>query len=55
MLQLAAEGLSTAAIALQLHLSASTLKRHFENIYAALETRDRTGAVSEAMRRGLIT
>lgn len=54
-LQLAARGLSTAAIASQLHLSTATLKRHFENIYAALATRDRTGAVGEAMRRGLIT
>jgi len=54
-LQLAAQGLSTAAISSQLHLSSSTLKRHFENIYAALDTRDRTGAVGEAMRRGLIT
>ena len=54
-LQLAAQGLSTAAIASQLHLSMSTLKRHFENIYAALGTRDRTGAVGEAMRRGMIT
>jgi len=54
-LQLAAQGLSTAAIASQLHLSTSTLKRHFENIYAALGARDRTGAVGEAMRRGLIT
>jgi DNA-binding CsgD family transcriptional regulator len=53
-LQLAAQGLSTAAIASQLHLSTSTLKRHFENIYAALGARDRTGAVGEAMRRGLI-
>ncbi|MCA1698797.1 MAG: hypothetical protein LC790_07830 [Actinobacteria bacterium] len=42
-------------MASQLHLSASTLKRHFENIYAALDARDRTGAVGEAMRRGLIT
>ncbi|MCA1701245.1 MAG: LuxR C-terminal-related transcriptional regulator [Actinobacteria bacterium] len=54
-LQLAAQGLSTAAMASQLHLSPSTLKRHFENIYAALGARDRTGAVGEAMRRGLIT
>ena len=53
-LQLAAQGLSTAAIASQLHLSTSTLKRHFENIYAALGARDRAGAVGEAMRRGLI-
>ncbi|MCA1699442.1 MAG: LuxR C-terminal-related transcriptional regulator, partial [Actinobacteria bacterium] len=51
-LQLASQGLSTAAIASQLHLSTSTLKRHFENIYAALGARDRTGAVGEAMRRG---
>ncbi len=54
-LQLAGQGLSTAAIASQLHLSTSTLKRHFENIYAALDARDRSGAVGEAMRRGLIT
>ena len=54
-LQLAAQGRSAAQIAIELHLSPATVKRHFERAYAALEVSDRAAAVGEAMRRGLIT
>ena len=54
-LQLAAEASSAAEIAVKLHLSPATIKRHFESAYAALGVSDRAAAVGEAMRRGLIT
>jgi len=53
-LQLAAQANSAAEIAEELHLSAATVKRHFESAYAALGVSDRAAAVGEAMRRGLI-
>jgi DNA-binding CsgD family transcriptional regulator len=54
-LQLAARGHTAAAIARQLYLSPATVKRHFERAYAALGVGDRTAAVAEAMRRGMVT
>lgn len=54
-LQLAAEARSAAQIAVELHVSPATVKRHFESAYAALGVSDRAAAVGEAMRRGLIT
>lgn len=54
-LQLAANGRSTAAIAAELYLSPATVKRHFERAYVRLAVSDRVAAVGEAMRRGLIT
>jgi DNA-binding CsgD family transcriptional regulator len=54
-LQLAAYGRSTTAIAAELYLSPATVKRHFERAYARLAVSDRVAAVGEAMRRGLIT
>jgi PAS domain S-box-containing protein len=55
LLQLAAEGHTTAAIARQLYLSPATVKRHFARAYGSLGVGDRTSAVAEAMRRGMIT
>jgi DNA-binding CsgD family transcriptional regulator len=54
-LQLAARSNSAADIAGNLFLSPATVKRHFEDSYAALGVSDRAAAVGEAMRRGLIT
>jgi DNA-binding NarL/FixJ family response regulator len=53
-LQLAAEGRSTSEIADALYLSSVTVKTHFQHIYKKLGARDRTAAVAECMRRGLI-
>ena len=53
-LQLAANAISAADIAQQLHLSPSTVKRHFEKAYAKLAVSDRAGAVAKALRQGLI-
>ncbi len=54
-LQLAARGCSTEAIAGQLGVSTATIKRHFERAYMQLGVSDRAAAVAEAMRRGLIS
>lgn len=53
-LELAAGGLSGPAIAARLHLSPSTVKTHFENVYAKYEVPDRVAAVAKALREGLI-
>ena len=53
-LQLASHGGSSAAIAARLEVSTSTVKTHFEHIYAKLGVADRAGAVAAALRRGLI-
>jgi DNA-binding CsgD family transcriptional regulator len=54
-LQLAAQGRSTDAIAQALFLSRATVKRHFERAYAKLNAPDRPAAVAEAMRLGLVS
>jgi DNA-binding CsgD family transcriptional regulator len=53
-LQLAAEGLSTLAIAERLVLSPATVKTHFSNVYEKFGVTGRAGAVATAMRLGLI-
>jgi DNA-binding CsgD family transcriptional regulator len=53
--QLAARGYGTEAIATELGVSPATVKRHFERAYAELGVSDRAAAVGTAMRRGLIT
>lgn len=53
-LQLAAEGHSTRAIAARLFLSPGTVKTHFQHIYAKLGVSDRAAAVAQALRAGLI-
>ena len=54
-LQMASHGGSSATIAERLVISTSTVKTHFEHIYAKLGVADRAGAVAEALRRGLIS
>lgn len=53
-LQLAAEGFSTVAIAERLTLSPSTVRTHFEHAYEKLGVHRRTAAVAKAMRLGSI-
>jgi DNA-binding NarL/FixJ family response regulator len=53
-LQLASRGMSGKVIAQQLKLSPSTVKTHFENIYAKWDVSDRASAVANALRQGLI-
>jgi two-component system nitrate/nitrite response regulator NarL len=54
-LELAAAGHSTAAIAERLYVSPATVKTQLHRIYQKLGVGDRTSAVAEAMRRGLVT
>jgi PAS domain S-box-containing protein len=53
-LRLAAGGLSGPGIAEELVLSPATVKTHFEHIYEKLGVGDRTAAVAQALRTGLI-
>jgi PAS domain S-box-containing protein len=53
-LSLAAQGLSAREISLRLTVSPSTVKTHFEHIYAKLGAPDRAAAIAHAMRTGLL-
>jgi PAS domain S-box-containing protein len=53
-LALAAQGLSAREISRRLTVSPSTVKTHFEHIYAKLGTPDRAAAIAKAMRTGLL-
>jgi LuxR family maltose regulon positive regulatory protein len=53
-LALIAEGKSNQEISAQLYLALNTVKRHAYNIYAKLEVKKRTHAVSKARQLGLI-
>jgi DNA-binding CsgD family transcriptional regulator len=53
-LQLAAHGMPGKTIAQQLSVSPSTVKSHFENIYAKWEVSDRASAVAKGLRDGVI-
>ena len=53
-LSLASNGLTSAEIAEQIGVSATTVKTHFDNIYWRLGVSDRCAAVATALRHGLI-
>jgi PAS domain S-box-containing protein len=53
-LTLAARGMTVKVSAQLLSLSASTVRTHFENIYAKWDISDRASAVAKALREGLI-
>jgi ATP/maltotriose-dependent transcriptional regulator MalT len=53
-LALIAEGKSNQEISAELYLALNTVKRHAYNIFAKLEVKKRTQAVSKARRLGLI-
>lgn len=53
-LRLAAEGHTNAAIGRALRISATTVKTHLMRAYEKLGVGDRTAAVSQALRRGLL-
>lgn len=53
-LQLYADGLSTATVAKRLGLSTETVRTHTKAVLARLEARDRAHAVATGLRSGLI-
>ncbi|MCY9782301.1 response regulator transcription factor [Nocardiopsis sp. EMB25] len=53
-LRLAADGRTNAEIGRALHISATTVKTHLMRVYDKLGVADRTAAVSQAIRRGLL-
>jgi DNA-binding NarL/FixJ family response regulator len=53
-LALLVEGLSNKEIAGRLHLTEGTVRNHVSRIIAKLQANDRTQAVIEALRRGLV-
>ena len=53
-LRLVAAGNANKTIAWELKISEDTVKAHLKNIFAKLDARDRTHAVSVAMTRGIL-
>jgi PAS domain S-box-containing protein len=53
-LSLAAQGNSVPVIARDLKIAPSTVRSHFDNLYAKLGVSDRAAAVAQGIRRGLI-
>lgn len=53
-LQLIAQGASTAQLAARMYISPRTVKNHLASIYAKLGARDRTEALVQASRLGIV-
>ncbi len=53
-LQLIAEGSSTTEVAARLYITPKTTKNHLASIYQKLEATDRTQAVLQGLRKGII-
>ena len=53
-LQLIADGCSTTEVAGKLYISHKTVKNHLASIYQKLDARDRTQAVLQAVRMGIV-
>lgn len=53
-LQLIADGCSTPEVGERLYISQKTVKNHLASIYQKLDARDRTQAVLQAVRMGII-
>jgi two-component system nitrate/nitrite response regulator NarL len=54
LLELAAEGITSAEIAKRLCLSPNTVKTYWQRLYEKLGASDRASAIAEAIRRGLL-
>lgn len=53
-LQLIADGCATNEVAASLFISPKTVKNHLASIYEKLDARDRTQAILQAMRMGIV-
>jgi len=54
-LRLMAKGAANKEISVELSISQSTVKTHISSIFQKLEVNDRTGAVTEALKKGIIS
>jgi len=54
-LQLIADGCSTSEVAGQMYISQKTVKNHLASIYQKLDARDRTQALLQAVRMGIVS
>jgi len=54
-LQLIADGCSTPEVAARLYISQKTVENHLASIYQKLDARDRTQAVLQAVRMGIVS
>ncbi len=54
-LQSIADGCSTSEVADQMYISQKTVKNHLASIYQKLDARDRTQAVLQAVRMGIVS
>jgi len=54
LLELAADGVTSAEIAKRLFLSPNTVKTYWQRLYEKLGANDRASAIAEAIRRGLL-
>ena len=54
-LQLIADGCSTSEVADRMYISQKTVKNHLASIYQKLDARDRTQAVLQAVRLGIVS
>ncbi|MFT5204657.1 MAG: DNA-binding NarL/FixJ family response regulator [Candidatus Aldehydirespiratoraceae bacterium] len=54
-LQSIADGCSTSEVAEQMYISQKTVKNHLASIYQKLDARDRTQAVLQAVRMGIVS
>jgi len=54
-LQAIADGCSTCEVAEQMYISQKTVKNHLASIYQKLDARDRTQAVLQAVRMGIVS
>lgn len=53
-LRLAADGLSAVEIGQRLHISKTTVRTHLQHVYNKVGVNDRTAAVAQALRMGLL-
>ena len=54
-LELVAEGLATAEVAVRLHVSGKDVEYHLHNLLSKFESRNRTGLVSRAFALGYLS
>lgn len=54
-LRLVAHGLTTSAVAEQLHISTATAEKHIVNLRAKMHARNKIQLVAQALKEGVLT